>query len=113
MSMPFVSGEDYSRTTLHASASLHSPKGMGSIAQVPELALKIKINVEFACDFVLEYQLSVPDPCLSTPCDPNALCVRDSLLSGNFSCLCQAPFTVGDGFNCTGIMICTGTANTQ
>ena len=43
----------------------------------------------------------VPDPCLSTPCDPNALCVRESLLSGNFSCSCQAPFTVGDGFDCT------------
>ena len=47
------------------------------------------------------HSLSVPDPCLSTPCDPNALCERESLLSENFTCTCLSPFTVGDGFNCS------------
>ena len=47
------------------------------------------------------HSLSVPDPCLSTPCDSNALCEREGLLSDNFTCSCQAPFIVGDGFNCS------------
>lgn len=46
----------------------------------------------------------VPDPCLSAPCDANALCEREGLLTGNFSCSCQAPFLVGDGFNCASLL---------
>ena len=42
---------------------------------------------------------TVTDPCLSGPCDPNADCNREGLLSDNFTCSCLAPFTVGDGFN--------------
>ena len=48
---------------------------------------------------------TVPDPCLSNPCDPNAYCEREGLLSENFTCSCQAPFIVGNGFNCSGIAI--------
>ena len=47
------------------------------------------------------YIYTVPDPCLSEPCDPNANCVRDGLLNSNFTCTCNPEFT-GDGFNCTG-----------
>ena len=52
---------------------------------------------------ILFWQQIVPDPCLFEPCDPNAECEREGLLSGNFTCSCQAPFTVGDGFNCSGM----------
>ena len=44
----------------------------------------------------------VPDPCLSEPCDVNAVCLRGGLLTDAFTCTCQAPFTEGDGFNCSG-----------
>ena len=50
------------------------------------------------------YQLSsilVPDPCLSGPCDPNASCEREGLMSDNFTCSCQPPFIAGDGFSCS------------
>lgn len=50
---------------------------------------------------IYSYHFIVPDPCLSTPCDPNAECIRESSQSSNFSCSCNAPFTVGDGFNCS------------
>ena len=46
---------------------------------------------------------TVPDPCLSQPCDPNADCMREGVLSEIFTCMCRAPFTVGDGFTCSGI----------
>ena len=45
--------------------------------------------------------MTVPDPCLFGPCDPNADCEREGLLSENFMCSCQTPFTIGDGFNCS------------
>ena len=48
------------------------------------------------------YYFAVPNPCLPTPCDPNAECIRESSQSINFTCSCLAPFTVGDGFNCSG-----------
>ena len=44
---------------------------------------------------------TVPDPCLSLPCDVNALCEREGLLSPNFTCTCREPFNDGDGFNCS------------
>ena len=45
----------------------------------------------------------VPDPCLSHPCDVNADCTREGLLSADFTCSCREPFTDGDGFTCSGI----------
>ena len=45
---------------------------------------------------------TVPDPCLSDPCDVNAICIRGGLLTDNFTCVCQFPFTEGNGFNCSG-----------
>ena len=45
---------------------------------------------------------AVPDPCLSEPCDSNADCTREGVLSENFTCVCRTPFTVGDGFTCSG-----------
>ena len=45
----------------------------------------------------------VPDPCLSDPCDVNAICEREGLLSDRFVCTCQPPFTEGTGFNCSGM----------
>ena len=45
----------------------------------------------------------VPDPCLSDPCDVNAICKREGLLSDHFVCTCQPPFTEGTGFNCSGM----------
>ncbi len=45
--------------------------------------------------------LTVPDPCLMDPCDVNADCVREGLLSPNFTCTCNEPYSDGDGFNCS------------
>ena len=47
----------------------------------------------------------VPDPCVSEPCDVNAICEREGLLTDGFTCTCQSPFTEGNGFNCSGISI--------
>ena len=44
---------------------------------------------------------AVPDPCQTLPCDRNAVCTREGLLSGNFTCECQPPYTVGNGFECS------------
>ena len=44
---------------------------------------------------------AVPDPCRTLPCDENAICTREGLLSDNFICECQPPFTVGNGFDCS------------
>ncbi len=44
---------------------------------------------------------TVPDPCLMDPCDVNANCVREGLLSPNFTCTCIEPYSDGDGFNCS------------
>ena len=52
---------------------------------------------------VIVINIIVPDPCLSGPCDPNASCEREGLLSDNFTCTCQPPFTEGNGFSCSGI----------
>ena len=41
-----------------------------------------------------------PDPCLSDPCDINADCKREGLLSELFNCTCIPPFE-GTGFNCS------------
>ena len=43
----------------------------------------------------------VPDPCDREPCNINADCEREGLLSANFTCSCRDPFTDGDGFNCS------------
>ena len=51
--------------------------------------------------FFISAIILVPDPCLSGPCDPNASCEREGLMSDNFTCSCQLPFTVGDGFSCS------------
>ncbi len=45
----------------------------------------------------------VSDPCLMDPCDVNADCVREGLLSPNFTCTCIEPYSDGDGFNCSSI----------
>ncbi len=45
--------------------------------------------------------IAVPDPCLMDPCDINADCVREGLLSPDFVCTCKEPFTVGDGRTCS------------
>ena len=45
---------------------------------------------------------TVPDPCLSDPCDANAVCIRVGLLTDEFTCTCQSPFLEGNGFNCSG-----------
>ncbi len=42
---------------------------------------------------------AVPDPCLGSPCDPNADCARDGLLMNTFNCSCIDPYE-GDGFSC-------------
>ena len=44
---------------------------------------------------------TAPDPCISDPCDVNAKCTREGLISSVFTCLCGESFT-GDGFNCSG-----------
>ena len=48
-------------------------------------------------------QISVPDPCLSDPCDVNADCTREGLQSPDFTCTCREPFIDGDGFSCSSI----------
>ena len=53
-----------------------------------------------SCYFYIVYV--VPDPCLLEPCDVNAGCTREGLLSPDFTCTCREPFTDGDGFNCSG-----------
>ena len=42
---------------------------------------------------------TVPDPCSSSPCDVNATCVRDSVITENFTCTCNSPFE-GNGSSC-------------
>ena len=42
---------------------------------------------------------TVPDPCLSDPCDVNADCTRQSLLNSLFNCTCRLPFE-GSGMTC-------------
>ena len=83
---------------LPAPVRLHSLKEMASTAQV-----NILIPFFLSCRSTTNtaYYFSVPDPCLDEPCDPNALCEREGILSGNFTCTCLSPFTVGDGFNCS------------
>ena len=63
--------------------------------------LEVMIPDVYICTLFLG---TVPDPCLSDPCDTNADCTREGLLSADFTCTCQEPFTDGDGFNCSGIM---------
>ena len=58
------------------------------------------------CAALMHFQflvILVPDPCLSDPCDVNAICEREGLLSDHFVCTCQPPFTEGTGFNCSGM----------
>ncbi len=50
---------------------------------------------------VLSHVQIVPDPCLMDPCDVNADCAREGLLSPNFTCTCIEPYSDGDGFNCS------------
>ncbi len=50
---------------------------------------------------VTEVNVIVPDPCLMDQCDINADCVRDGLLSSNFTCTCIEPYTDGNGFSCS------------
>ena len=73
-----------------------------------EMALTVQVQClqHEVVAFFLHCPTLVPDPCLSGPCDPNANCEREGLLSGNFTCLCQAPFTVDDGFNCSSKVVC-------
>ena len=47
----------------------------------------------------LNFVSSVQYQCQSNPCDVNAMCVRDSVLSSNFTCVCNSGFA-GDGFTC-------------
>ena len=42
---------------------------------------------------------TVPDPCLSDPCDVNAICTRDNLRTTDLTCRCNFPF-LGNGFSC-------------
>ncbi len=44
---------------------------------------------------------TVLDPCLSDPCDVNAMCFRVDVLTHDVMCMCNFPF-VGDGFSCEG-----------
>ena len=43
---------------------------------------------------------TVPDPCLCSPCDSNAVCQRGSVLTDSFNCTCTSPYQ-GDGFVCS------------
>ena len=45
--------------------------------------------------------VTVIDPCMSSPCDINAQCLREGPLSTLFSCTCISPYE-GNGFNCSG-----------
>ena len=60
------------------------------------LCLDIDINIP---------SFTVPDPCLSSPCDPNAVCTGEGPLSSNFDCACTSPFE-GDGFTCSSEFTC-------
>ena len=51
----------------------------------------------FFCNHNLLYLTDI-DECLSSPCDPNAVCQNTI---GSFTCTCNAGFT-GDGLSCTG-----------
>ncbi|XP_064398055.1 uncharacterized protein LOC135344730 isoform X3 [Halichondria panicea] len=42
---------------------------------------------------------TVPDPCSSSPCEVNAACVRDSVMTDSFTCTCIPPFEA-NGTNC-------------
>ena len=58
--------------------------------------------IYYLITFTDQMQLFIdPDPCLSQPCDINARCEREGLLSGSFMCMCEPPYLAGDGFNCS------------
>ncbi|XP_064398693.1 leishmanolysin-like peptidase isoform X2 [Halichondria panicea] len=46
---------------------------------------------------VTNFTAGVPSPCLSSPCDVNAVCTSD--LNSDFTCACNSGY-VGDGFTC-------------
>ena len=56
-----------------------------------------KCSFSFLFNRILLYLTDI-DECLSSPCDPNAVCQNTI---GSFTCTCNAGFT-GDGLSCTG-----------
>ena len=89
-------------TTSLVHVSLHSLWEMVSPAQVCEVLVNHTCFYNRYSFFYSLIDIIVPDPCLSDPCDVNAVCLREGPLTDAFTCTCQAPFTEGDGFNCSG-----------
>ena len=87
--------------TSHVHVDFHSLMEMDLIAQVRCYYKAAKRHAIIIPDSHTMSLIIVPDPCLTEPCDPNASCQREGLLSDNFTCSCNPPFTVGDGFNCS------------
>lgn len=58
------------------------------------LYLSLSINDQYP-----RFLFTVPNPCMSNPCDLNADCLREGLLGELFSCTCRHPFQ-GTGFSC-------------
>ena len=52
---------------------------------------------------------TVPDPCSSSPCEVNAACVRDSVMTDSFTCTCIPPFEA-NGISCEGWWLNIGKA---
>ena len=77
------------------------------LASVDSLAMDCSVPVSFYSCHVRKIcqnavcSILVPDPCLNSPCDINADCQREGVLSDQFSCTCISGFT-GDGLQCTG-----------
>jgi len=62
-------------------------------------------QITLLCYTIMYYMFDnylVPDPCLSSPCDDNAVCIRANVTSDAFSCTCLMGFT-GNGHLCTGM----------
>ena len=88
---------------------LHSLWEMVSPAQVIytvmyNIIMCIRFTIMMFCCQILLLLILVPDHCLSEPGDVNAVCEREGLLTDALTCTCQAPFTEGDGFNCSGTL---------
>ena len=65
-----------------------------------DLSVQVRTFVRYNLRWLNHLDRAVPDPCLSGPCDVNAVCHQGDPLNSEFTCTCNSPFQ-GDGFTCT------------
>ena len=75
---------------------------------LPEMDLSVQVLIHellslivvFGYVMVMVSTAILPDPCLSSPCDANAVCERDEMTMSSYTCTCTPPYE-GDGFSCS------------